>query len=53
MKIAILALIANTSAVEWNRWSQYRYNLAQAQQRAHMRDIYSNEIANGDRSDDK
>ena len=57
-KFALIALLAGTaSAVEFNRWTQYRINLAQAaardQMRAHMRDLPSNEVANGDVSENK
>ena len=45
MKLAILALIGSSSAVQYNKWQRY--------QMAQMREPYSNELANGDTSDDK
>ena len=45
MKLAVLALIGSSSAVQYNKWQRY--------QMAQRRDIYSNELANGDTSDDK
>lgn len=57
-KFTLVALLASSvSAVEFNRWTQYRINLAQAhardQMRAHMRELPSNEVANGDVSENK
>ena len=60
MKLAIIALIGSSSAVQLsrsNKWQRYQM-AAQAEQakwdRFNMaRDIYSNELANGDKSDDK
>jgi hypothetical protein len=62
MKLAILALIGSSSAIQFSRnsgkWERYtlaqqqdRFNMSLAQQRVH--EPYSNEIANGDVSDDK
>ena len=50
MKLAIIALLGSSSAIQYSsKWKRY--------QMAQMRDTpgqpYSNELANGDKSDDK
>jgi len=46
MKLAILALLGSSSAVQYStRWQRY--------QMAQKREPYSNELSNGDASDDK
>jgi len=48
----VLALVSGTSAVQWNRWTQYRMNLAEV--KAMDEDLrYSDELANGSIEDDK
>ena len=55
----VLALVSGTSAIQWNRWTQYRMNLAEVAAKEDFDpledepDRYSDTLANGSWEDDK